>query len=159
MEAYSKSNTSPSKRKVNSPTKPATKRSRPPLFAVSKGKHYTHKYYNYFIYTCFFIVIGNYYEVTSSKVVDSYDYVLQPSDIHNRIQSKYTFNLDLFYKIINLVKNARSSLTSQIKNATTRLRALDDLVENKTDEFHGNYLFSSNLYIYILMNLCIRVFT
>jgi len=78
--------------------------------------------------------------------------VLQPSDIHNRIQSKYTFNLDLFYKIINLVKNARSSLTSQIKNATTRLRALDDLVENKTDEFHGIYLLVY-FFIYIFMYL------
>lgn len=82
-------------------------------------------------------------------MVDSYDYVLQPTEIHNRIQSSHTFNLDLFYKIINLVKNARSSLTAQIKNATSRLRALDDLVENKTDDFHGNgyYLSPFNQFV------------
>jgi len=84
-----------------------------------------------------FLRLGNYYEVTSTKGVDSFDYVLQPTEIHNRVQLSHNFNLDLFYKIINLVKNARSSLTSQIKNASLRLRALDDLVENKTDEFHG----------------------
>ena len=65
--------------------------------------------------------------------------MLRPTEIHDRIQSSHTFNLDLFYKVINLVKNARSSLTSQIKNATLRLRALDDLVENNTDEFYGNF--------------------
>lgn len=40
MDTFSKVNLpngSPSKRKLNSPTKPAKKRSRPPLFAISKG--------------------------------------------------------------------------------------------------------------------------
>ncbi len=105
----------------------------------------------FMIISFIYISSGNYYEVTSSKVVDSYDYVLQPTEIHNRIQSSYTFNLDLFYKIINLVKNARSSLTSQIKNATSRLRALDDLVENKTDEFHGNNYFICHLSMHLLI--------